>query len=101
MYRLRSIRLSTDSLCLVSTVECRNLLVLLGFLSGSVSRTETQDFAHLEEDLGGVVDTLELVGTGALGVDGNIWSVECEQKQEPGETVEPTHRSKSGHLERN
>lgn len=53
-----------------------DILVLLGFgsaLTGSVGRTETQNLAHLEKDLSGIVDTLELVGTGALGVNRDIW----------------------------
>jgi hypothetical protein len=48
------------------------ILVILVLLSGAVRRSETQYFAHLEEDLGRIVDADELVGTGAFCEDGNV-----------------------------
>jgi hypothetical protein len=67
-----------------------HLVSILVFLSLSVSvsvsvfvgRSESQYLAHLEEDLSGIVDALELVGTGPLCVDGNIYS-ECSKQKQP------------------
>lgn len=43
-------------------------------VSSSVGRSETQHLAHLEEDLSRIVDALELVCTGSLCVDGNVYN---------------------------